>query len=170
MFLLFKGDCEHCGRTYHYSVIDATFSDCSYAYCDTCGKLATVSYANSFLLQMPHISAPHQVIDAAWEQYLRPCACGGHFRRGASPRCMVCLAELSAAHAGTHIERNFGAASRGWHWQGNWTDSYCIDIEDPERPGEVRQATNPFLDSKTRSEIEQAEKPGLFGRLFKSRA
>ncbi|MDR3742058.1 MAG: hypothetical protein P4L40_23805 [Terracidiphilus sp.] len=168
MFSLFKGDCEHCGRDYRYSLVDASFSDCSYAYCDTCGKLATVSYANSFLLRMPPISTPHQVIDAAWEPFLRPCACGGHFRRGAAPRCMTCLAELSPEHAAGHIERNFLPAARGWHWQRNWTGAYCLDIEDPATPGIVRQIENPFFHSKTRSEIEPAAKPGFFSRLFKS--
>ncbi|HWT65163.1 MAG TPA: hypothetical protein VN151_03545 [Terracidiphilus sp.] len=170
MFSLFKGDCESCGRSYNYSLVNAVFADCSYAYCDTCGRLAIISYANGFLLQMPPISTENHVIDTAWEQYLRPCACGGRFRREASPRCPFCVAPLSAKYAAAHIDKNHISGGRGWNWQRNWTDSFCIDIEDPTRPGEARMVTDPFLDSKTRSEIEQAEKPGLLERVFKSRA
>lgn len=170
MLSLFKGDCEHCGRAYHYSLVNASFSDCSYAYCDACGRLAIISYSSAFLLSMPKISTPHQVIDAAWEPYLRPCSCGGHFRRGAAPRCMVCMAELSAEHATSHIERNFVSGGRSWHWQCNWVDSYCIDVEDPAYPGVVRQVTDPFLANKPRETPNQPEKTGFFGRIFKSRS
>ncbi len=173
MFSLLKGDCEHCGQAYRYSLLDASFSDCSYAYCDTCGQLAIISYSSSYMVSVPPISTPHQVIDVAWEPFLRACACGGAFRRGASPRCMVCRAELSATHAAAHIERNFTAGGRNWRWQGNWTGSYCIDIEDPAHPGATRHVENPFRDPKARNgDVAQAEPParqGLFSRLFKSK-
>lgn len=172
MFSLLRGECDRCGRAYRYSLLDATFSDCSYAYCDTCGMLAIVNYSSSFIMNMPPISTPHQVIDAAWEQYLRPCTCGGQFRNGASPRCVVCREELSAVNAAPHIERNFVAGGRGWSWQRNWTSSYCIDIEDPAFPGISRHVENPFRDAKARNTDAEPDgeppKRSLLSWLFKS--
>jgi hypothetical protein len=165
MFSLLKGDCEHCGQIYRYSILHAGFGDYSYAYCDTCGNLATIGYSSSHVLTMPQISSPHQVIDAEWEPFLRPCDCGGHFRKGASPRCVFCTRMLSADHAASHIERNFIAGGRGWRWQRNWTDVYCMDIEDPSRPGLMRQVSDPFIDH--RSPPGASPKKGWFG-LFKS--
>lgn len=167
MFSLLKGDCEHCGRAYHYSLLHAGFGDYSYAYCDSCGTLATVGYNSSFLLNMPLISAPHQVIDAEWEPFLRPCNCGGHFRKAASPRCVFCNAMLSPDHAASHIERNFIARGRGWRWQRNWTDLYCMDIADPDRPGEMRQVSDPFIERKSNS--NSPEKKRWFGLLKSSK-
>ena len=165
MFSLLKGDCEHCGKTYNYSLLHAGFGDYSYAYCDSCGSLATVGYSSSMLLSIPPISSPHQVIDAEWEPFLRPCKCGGHFRKAASPRCPSCNEMLSAEHAAAHIERNFVAGGRGWHWQGNWSDLYCIDIEDPKRPGVSREVDDPFIERDPRSEKQSK---GRWFRFFKS--
>lgn len=171
MFSLLKGDCEHCRRVYRYSLLDASFSDCSYAYCDTCGRLAIVNYSSSYMTSIPPISTPHQVIDAAWEAYLRPCSCGGRFRSDAAPRCIICQAQLSAEHAAAHIERNFIAGGRSWSWQRNWTGSYCIDIEDPTRPGEMRHDQNPFRNMNAKDGVAEPDAPSakrsLFGRLFK---
>lgn len=146
MFESHTGDCEDCRRTFHYTLMQASLSDCSYAYCDSCGMLATINYSNSFLVNMPPISAPYQVIDAAWEPFLHPCECGGHFLTGVSPRCVFCNAILSANHAATYIERNFKGGGRGWRWQGNWTDLYCLAIEDPARPGALRHIAEPFIE------------------------
>jgi phage FluMu protein Com len=147
MFALQKGDCEHCNRSFHYTLLHAGFGDYSYAYCDSCGALATFSYSNSFLINMPPISAPHQVIDRAWEPYLSLCPCGGHFRAAAAPRCLFCNSVLSAQQAATYIERNTKGAPRGWRWQGNWTDVYCMAIEDPRVPGTLRQINDAFLET-----------------------
>jgi hypothetical protein len=145
MFTLHKGDCENCGHCYHYTLLHAGFGDYSYAYCDRCGALATFDYSSSILSTMPPISVPHQVIDAEWEPFIRPCECGGHFRKQASPRCVHCNQVLSAELATAHIERNSAGAPRGWRWQKNWTDSYCIDIENPRSPGTLRQVSDPFI-------------------------
>jgi hypothetical protein len=145
MFTLLKGDCEHCARSYHYELMNAIFGDFSYAYCDTCGALATISLNSSVLLAMPKPTVTNQAIDAAWESFLKPCGCGGHFRRDASPRCLFCHEPLSAKYAASHIERNTTGAPRGWHWQNNWTDTYSFAIEDPLSLGNLRQVTNPFL-------------------------
>ena len=162
MFALHRGDCEHCQRAYRYTLLHAAFGDFSYAYCDSCGMLATFSYSNSFLVRLPPPSSPHQVIDSAWEPFLDQCACGGHFRSGAAPRCLSCSSSLSADHAAAHIERNAIGAGRGWRWQRNWTDLYCIALEDPKDPGSLRQIEDPFLERK------RADKPrkGLWSRIF----
>jgi hypothetical protein len=162
MFALHKGDCEHCSRTYRYTLLHAAFGDFSYAYCDCCGMLATFSYSNGFLVRMPPASSPHQVIDREWERFIGQCVCGGRFRSDASPRCPSCSLQLSAEHAASHIERNAIGAGRGWRWQRNWTDLYCIALEDPKDPGSLRQLEDPFAESK------RAEKPhkGLWSRVF----
>jgi hypothetical protein len=161
MFSLQKGDCEHCARSYHYALFNATFGDYSYAYCDSCGYLATFGYSSAMMLTMPKLSTTNQVIDASWEPYIRPCLCGGKFRRGASPRCLYCHEPLSATHAAKHIERNTVGAPRGWQWQGNWKDSYCLAMEDPQNPGNLRQAMNPF-----RSQVEEEKQQKSGWRRF----
>ena len=145
MFTLQKGDCEHCARTFRYALLNAVFGDFFYAYCDTCGALATVGSTNSILLTMPKTDLSNQAIIPEWEPYLKACVCGGAFRRGASPRCLYCDKTLSAEIAAPHIEKNTVGAPRGWHWQRNWTDTYCLAIEDPKKPGNLRQIVDPFL-------------------------
>lgn len=168
MFSLLKGDCEHCGQFYRYSLLHAGFGDFSYAYCDTCGKLATFSSSSSFLLSMPRAVSPHQVIDDAWGPHIRSCDCGGAFRRGASPRCVVCTRPLSAEHATGHIEHNFIGGGRNWRWQRNWTDTYCLEIEDPARPGSLRHMRDPFLDRAAKSSATEAVSRSRFTTLFRS--
>jgi hypothetical protein len=152
MFTLHKGDCEHCCRIYHYTLLHAGFGDYSYSYCDGCGGLATFNYASSFLPNLPAPATPHQVIDASWEPFIVGCSCGGRFRSGASPRCVFCREPLSADHAAPHIERNSVGAGRGWRWQRNWTEVYCLALEDPQHPGILRQVIDPFADRFMRSE------------------
>jgi hypothetical protein len=163
MFALHKGDCEHCLRTFRYTLLHAGFGDFSYAYCDCCGMLATFNYSDSILVKLPPPAAPHQVIDSDWEPFLDACACGGSFRSGAAPRCVFCNSVLSAVHAATHIERNTVGSGRGWHWQGNWTDLYCIALEDPKDPGSLRQVEDPFLERKAHSE---KPRKGLWSRVL----
>lgn len=147
MFTLQKGDCEHCARSYRYALLNAVFGDFFYAYCDTCGALATIGSTNSKLLTMPKTDKSNQAIIPEWEPYLRACVCGGTFRRGASPRCIYCDQVLSAVFAAAHIEKNTIGAPRGWHWQRNWADTYCLAIEDPKNPGKLRQIVDPFLEA-----------------------
>jgi hypothetical protein len=155
MFTLHKGDCEHCFRSFHYTLLHAGFGDYSYAYCDSCGLLATFNHSNSYLVNMPRLSIPHQVIDRAWESFLSPCNCGGQFRAGASPRCVHCRAPLSAQHAASYIERNTKGAGRGWRWQGNWTETYCLAMEDTRSPGSLRQVNDPFLERNDKAAKSQ---------------
>ena len=143
MLLMNKGDCEHCHRLYRYSLWHSGFGDNSYAYCDLCGRLATFNYSNNLVANLPPPSVRYHEIDTEWEQYLSPCFCGGHFRRGASPRCPCCRRELSPIYAARHFEQNSRGSSKGWHWQRNWSGVYCLAIEDPTDPGTLLQTLDP---------------------------
>jgi hypothetical protein len=144
MFKLHAGECEHCSGTYRYSLWHSGFGETSYAYCDTCGQLATCATARFFPAMTPPHSPTYQVIEEEWESLLAPCSCGGSFRQNASPRCVFCQKNLSAEHAAGHIERNSLGASKGWRWQRNWNGIYCIVMEDPKMPGALRQMIDPF--------------------------
>jgi hypothetical protein len=61
------------------------------------------------------------------ESYLQPCECGGRFKKGAAPP--HCNHALSAKVATAYIEANASGAKKGWKWQRNWSDVYCIVIE-----------------------------------------
>src|SRR5580658_125970 len=87
MLILQDGECEHCTRAYRYSLWHSGFGDNSYAYCDTCGMLAVLNYSHPNYRKLPPLTKKYQVMDAAWEPFLRRCGCGGRFRVGASPRC-----------------------------------------------------------------------------------
>ena len=63
MVMLKKGDCEHCGRVYRYSLWHCGFGDTSYAYCDDCGMLATINYSSEGVADFPDPSARYQEID-----------------------------------------------------------------------------------------------------------
>lgn len=152
MFSLNKGDCEHCSRTYRYMLLHAGFGDFSYAYCDCCGTLAAFAYTNKDLSNLPPISTRNEEIEAIWEPYLRPCSCGGSFRKGSAPRCVYCNSVLSAEYAASHIEKNSVCAARGWRWQRNWRDMYCLVIEDPKNPGYLRQIADPIIRISTPKE------------------
>lgn len=145
MLMMKKGDCEHCGRLYRYSLWHCGFGDNSYAYCEDCGMLATISYSNPEVAGFPPLSAQCSVIDESWEPLLQPCACGGRFRKGASPRCPFCYEKLSPVHAATHMEKQAASGHRGWEWQMNWSGIYCLAIEDPHDPGTLRQMADPLL-------------------------
>jgi hypothetical protein len=146
MFTLRQGDCEHCVKRYNYDLWNAAFGDFSYAYCDFCGMLATLDHRHSDVAHLTSDSSQYQEIDAEWEPFIRPCECGGHFRKGASPRCPHCLARLSAEYAAVHIQRTSVGAPRGWRWQRNWTGPYCIAIEQPHHGGTMRHVIDPFLE------------------------
>lgn len=127
----FQGECEHCRSTFPYYLVHCGFSDTSYAYCDSCGMTALLSYwvpaQNKRLPKLPEC-VPHQEICADWEPHLRPCACGGSFRKGASPRCPKCKERLSSELAANYIERNAPGTKKGWTWERSWHGLYCIVV------------------------------------------
>jgi hypothetical protein len=145
MVIVKKGDCEHCGRFYRYSLWDCGFGGNSYAYCDKCGMLGILNYSNPQVAGFPPLSQQYAEIDASWEELLGPCVCGGHFRRGAAPRCPDCLEQLSPVHAAKHIATQTTAAAKGWQWQNNWSGVYCMAMDDPNAPGNPRQMIDPIL-------------------------
>jgi hypothetical protein len=138
-----KGDCEHCKRSYRYSLWHSGFGDNSYAYCDDCGNLAILNYTNPAVAAFPALSIQFAEIDAAWESLLQPCACGGRFRKCASPRCPHCNEKLSPTHAAAHIEAQATGAGKDWRWQNNWSGVYCMAMDNPETPGYPRQMIDP---------------------------
>jgi hypothetical protein len=145
MMNLKKGDCEHCGRLFRYSLWHSGFGDNSYAYCDDCGMLGTIGYSHEQVADFPQLSAKYMEIDQAWEPHLRPCLCGGRFRKGTSPRCPYCHQALSAMYSAAHMERQARGAPKGWRWQRNWSGTYCMAIEDPHEPGTLLQMLDPVI-------------------------
>jgi hypothetical protein len=151
MMMLNKGDCEHCHRTFRYTLWDALFGEYSYAYCDACGMLATIYDSNERAAALPPVEAKYREIDAAWEPFLAPCDCGGHFKKGAAPRCVHCNEALSAEYAAVHIAKNVKGTAKNWVWQGNWHDRLCMAIADPKDVGNLRHRVDPFLDTEEKS-------------------
>ena len=143
MVMLKKGDCEHCGRFYRYTLWHSGFGDNSYAYCDTCGMLALLNYSNEYVAALPAPTDKFGEIERSWEEFLQHCPCGGSFRKGSSPRCPACNEKLSATHAAEHIEAQ-ALGARGWKWQNNWSGLYCIAMNDPLNPGAVLQVVDPI--------------------------
>ena len=105
--------------------------------------LAILNYSNPFVAGFPPLSVQFAEIDASWESYLQPCACGGHFRKGASPRCPHCNERLSPTHAAAHIEAQASGAGKEWRWQNNWSGVYCMAMDDADTPGYLRQMLDP---------------------------
>lgn len=145
MVIVKKGDCEHCGKFYRYSLWHSGFGDNSYAYCDDCGMLAMINYDNPTVVGFPPLSTQYAEIDESWEPLLLPCACGGRFRKGAEPRCPTCNEPLSAKHAAAHIEAQAQGAGRDWRWQKTWSGVYCMAIDNPHNPGVPLQVVDPVI-------------------------
>lgn len=126
-----QGTCEHCGNGFAYYLIHAGFSDSSYAYCDTCGETALLSYWRVKTFGIPELAHcfSYQEICTEWEPYLKSCDCGGSFKKGAAPRCPKCKEQLSPEVAAGYIERNAPGTKKGWHWQRNWHGLYCIVVD-----------------------------------------
>jgi hypothetical protein len=160
MVMLKKGDCEHCRRIYRYSLWHSGFGDNSYAYCDECGMLGTLSYLNLDVASFPPPTVRYQEIDESWESLMRPCVCGGRFRKGAAPRCPFCREVLSATYATGHMEKQAFGAGKDWHWQKNWNGMHCMAIEDPHDPGTLRQMVDPVI--RTESEKPKSRWSLLF--------
>src|SRR5271165_3999053 len=127
------GKCEHCNHTFGYYMIHCGFGDCSYSYCSSCGSTSLLMYwsweRSPATPKMPEGCTPQQEICSEWEPYIESCRCGGSFRKGASPRCPHCGEALSAVIATGYIEKNAVGTAKGWRWQKNWHDTYCMVIE-----------------------------------------
>jgi hypothetical protein len=118
--------CDRCSHEFAYKLVHNGFNDSAYAYCDRCGCTALLGwYTHPEGLGF----RPFQRIDASIEPFLKPCSCGGRFTAEASPRCPACGHGLSAEKAAPWIEANAKGTAKGWRWQCNWHDLYCIVIE-----------------------------------------
>jgi hypothetical protein len=122
------GNCEHCHDQFGYYLIHSGFNESIYPYCDSCGKTSILSVWDGRMPKLPNCP-PHEEMCSAMEQYLHPCACGGHFIRGAAPRCPRCGETLSAESATSYIESNARGTEKGWRCQRSWSRLYCIVIE-----------------------------------------
>lgn len=145
-----KGNCEHCHQTFNYSLWNAELGECSYAYCDACGAVATIEYSDRRMALLPPTNLMKQEIDESWEPYLASCGCGGSFRRGASPRCPFCHQPLSAEHAGGYIESIYANLTKNWRWQGNWSEEFFIAMEDPKTGTDTMLVANPFKSGESK--------------------
>jgi len=145
MALVQQGNCEYCQREFNYQLWHAGFSDISYAYCNRCGAIATFSYQTEERSDLPPVVAAYQEINKEFEPLIDSCACGGRFKKGASPRCPHYNLIISAEFAASYIEANAPGTVNGWRWQLNWSGLYCIAIEDASKPGRLRWAVNPYL-------------------------
>jgi hypothetical protein len=121
------GVCESGGHQFQYDMIHNGFNDSAYGYCDLCGCTLLLS-GWSPVSKKVHFQI-HQPLESRLEPLLRPCPCGGRFRRSASPRCPACHIELSPINAKDYIEKNAPGAAAGWRWRQSWSGIYCLIIE-----------------------------------------
>src|SRR5437773_12380061 len=97
---LATGTCEHCGQTFGSWLVHCGFSDCSYAHCDKCGMTAILSYWDKRMPKLPPGCPSQQEICVELEKYML-----------------------------SYVEANAPGTKKGWRWQGNWHDTYCMVIE-----------------------------------------
>jgi hypothetical protein len=124
-----KGQCQSCTKEFSYRLQHNGFGDSAFAYCDRCGSLASLSGWFAGIPEAAHLKVQGPINPEA-EALLAPCACGGTFRAGASPRCPHCLAPLDATAATAYIERDAPGTEKGWRWQRSWQGTYSIVVEE----------------------------------------
>jgi len=122
-----KGSCSCCEKQFGYYLIHNGFNDSSYAYCDLCGEICLL---NLWTLPAGVEIKEYGVVPKNVEALLKPCKCGGTFRKSAAPRCPHCSSTLSATDAAKYIEANALGTKGGWRWQRTWVGLYCIVIEE----------------------------------------
>jgi hypothetical protein len=121
------GTCEHCGQQFNFELFHCGFAEWPYAYCGQCGMVAILSCWSE---QWPEdVKGCQKEIAREMEPHLKPCACGGKFTKGNNPRCPHCKHALSAELAAVYIEEQAPGAKKGWRWQRNWSNVYCVVVE-----------------------------------------
>ncbi len=120
------GICESCDAHFEYALIHNGFNDSAFGYCDRCGCTLLLSRWKVPAGVKLRIHAP---MDTSVEELLKPCPCGGKFRREASPRCPQCAREVSPTAAASYIEQNAPGVAEGWQWQNSWLGLYAIIID-----------------------------------------
>jgi hypothetical protein len=133
------GTCGACGQTFGYILIHNGFNDSAYGYCDLCGTTALFDAYSDAVPKGVDVGF-HGALRADAERLVRPCACGGHFRGSAAPRCPHCAKALSAEASAEYIERHAPGTVKGWRWQRSWQGLYAIVIEN-------RLAEDPWIQS-----------------------
>jgi Fe-S oxidoreductase len=120
--------CHACQSTFPYRLIHDGFNQSAHGYCDRCGR--------TLLLDLSSQRSPDShrqsfgPITRDVEATLEPCACGGSFTAGASPRCPGCQVQLSAALLQAQIEVNARGTAKGWRWQNSWRGIHAIIINE----------------------------------------
>jgi hypothetical protein len=122
------GTCGACNNGFEYMLIHNGFNDSAYGYCDRCGTTALFDGYSDSVPKGVNVGL-HGPLRPEAEKFVRPCACGGHFRGSAAPRCPRCATELSAEASAEFIERHAPAAAKGWRWQRSWQGLYSIVID-----------------------------------------
>lgn len=118
--------CEHCRASFDIELVHNGFGESSYAYCSDCGKTAILSGWNK---NWPRgVKCTQAEIAPEMEQHLLPCACGGKFSKGNSPRCPKCRQVLSPERAAIYLEDQSPGAKKGWRWQRDWQGIYCVVV------------------------------------------
>jgi hypothetical protein len=120
-----KGHCDSCHKQFDYYLIHNGFNESAYAYCDKSGEVCLLD-----LWRMPAgVDIIGQgLIPESVEPFLKPCECGGSFKREAAPRCPSCNSILSALTGTKYLEANAKGTQAGWRWQQSWQGLYCIVI------------------------------------------
>jgi hypothetical protein len=120
------GKCGYCKSAFKLDLLHCGFGDCSYAYCNSCGKTALLS---GWSKKWPvGVKCTQAEISAEMEVHLEPCSCGGSFLKGSSPRCPECKQPLSASEATSYIEDQAPGTKKGRRWQRNWSGLYGVVI------------------------------------------
>ena len=122
------GHCDACEKPFHYVLLHNGFGDSAFAYCDACGREASLSGWCQNIPAQAKLKC-HGPINREAEALLAPCECGGTFRASASPRCPHCGSPLDAAKAAAYIEANAPGTASGWRWERSWGGIYSIIVE-----------------------------------------
>ncbi len=119
-----RGECTDCGESFAYRIYHNGFGDSSYAYCEECGALGSVSHwavGDDLVLERGPLG--EDMI-----HLLPSCRCGGRFTADALPRCPSCVSPLDPDKAARWIEENAPGVANGWRWQRSWNGLYSIDV------------------------------------------
>ena len=121
--------CAACGDSFGYYLVHNGFNDSAYAYCDACGLTALFDGWSESIPSGVELKV-HGPITVELEPQIRPCECGGRFRRSASPRCPKCKAVIDPVVSAAFIEPNAPGTAKGWRWQRSWSGLYAMIVED----------------------------------------
>jgi 4-phosphopantoate--beta-alanine ligase len=103
-----EATCRRCNLVFFYGIVNTGLTDVMYAYCEKCGSVLWLTW-NSPDWPAGVPGGPGMTITKAHERLVKPCPCGGRFRRGARPRCPHCGFPLSE-----ELRNSIPAMRKGW--------------------------------------------------------